>query len=62
MLYECGMRCHECTPSSAPLALCKTVVVVDTKNEIGGDGVIPHKDAIGDSRRIMVPNDTEQHR
>ncbi len=34
--------------------LHKRVVVVDTSNEIGGDGDIPHP-AIGSSRRMQVP-------
>ena len=36
------------------LAETKRVVVVDTSNEIGGDGNIPHP-GIGDARRMMVP-------
>ncbi|CAM9232289.1 unnamed protein product, partial [Laminaria digitata] len=40
----------------------QTVVIVDTSNEIAGDGSIPHLDAIGDSRRIMVPHRADQHR
>lgn len=42
--------------------LLKTVMIVDTSNEIAGDGDIPHREAIGESRRIMVPNKKEQHR
>ncbi|MCA0361162.1 MAG: AAA family ATPase [Armatimonadetes bacterium] len=38
----------------------KRVVIVDTSNEIGGDGDIPHP-AIGGSRRMQVPNPIEQH-
>ena len=37
------------------------VVVVDTSNEIGGDGNIPHP-AIGASRRIQVPEPSMQAR
>lgn len=37
----------------------KRVVVVDTNNEIAGDGDIPHP-AIGRSRRMQVPQDREQ--
>ena len=40
----------------------KTVMIVDTSNEIAGDGDTPHRAAIGESRRIMVPNKKEQHR
>ena len=38
----------------------KRVIVVDTSNEIAGDGDIPHK-AIGGSRRMQVPSPTKQH-
>jgi stage III sporulation protein SpoIIIAA len=31
----------------------KRVVIVDTSNEIGGDGDVPHK-AIGRARRMQV--------
>lgn len=33
--------------------LLKRVVIVDTSNEIGGDGDIPH-DGIGRARRMQV--------
>jgi len=39
----------------------KRVVVVDTSNEIGGDGDIPHP-AIGRARRMQVPEPGMQHR
>lgn len=38
----------------------KRVVVVDTSNEIAGDGDIPH-DGIGRARRMPVPNSNMQH-
>jgi len=38
----------------------KRVVVVDTNNEIGGDGDVPHP-AIGRARRMQVPHDREQY-
>ena len=38
----------------------KRVVIVDTSNEIGGDGDIPHQ-AIGRARRMQVPNPAHQH-
>jgi len=38
----------------------KRVVVVDTNNEIAGDGDIPHP-GIGRARRLQVPNNREQH-
>lgn len=38
----------------------KRVVVVDTSNEIAGDGDIPHP-AIGRARRMQVPNPNLQH-
>jgi hypothetical protein len=37
------------------------VIVVDTSNEIAGDGDIPHP-AIGRARRMQVPTPTDQHR
>ncbi|KAI9201353.1 hypothetical protein LWI28_022054 [Acer negundo] len=39
----------------------KRVVIVDTSNEIGGDGDIPHA-AIGNSRRMQVPEPSLQHK
>lgn len=38
----------------------KRVVIVDTSNEIGGDGDVPHA-GIGRARRMQVPNVTMQH-
>ena len=38
----------------------KRVVVVDTSNEIGGDGDIPHP-AVGGARRMQVPQPSLQH-
>jgi len=38
----------------------KRVIVVDTNNEIAGDGDVPHP-AIGRARRMQVPNTEEQH-
>lgn len=40
--------------------LCKRVVIVDTSNEIGGDGDIPHY-AVGRARRMQVPFIDAQH-
>ena len=40
--------------------LGKRVVVVDTSNEIAGDGDIPHP-GIGRARRMQVPTPEEQH-
>lgn len=40
--------------------LTKRVIVVDTSNEIAGDGDIPHP-AIGRARRMQVPTPTLQH-
>jgi stage III sporulation protein SpoIIIAA len=40
--------------------LGKRVVVVDTSNEIAGDGDIPHP-GIGDARRMQVRTPSEQH-
>ena len=41
--------------------LHRRVVVVDTSNEIGGDGDVPHP-AIGGARRMQVPDPAQQHR
>ncbi|KAG0493220.1 hypothetical protein HPP92_004214 [Vanilla planifolia] len=41
--------------------LRRRVVVVDTSNEIGGDGDVPHA-AIGGARRMQVPKPSMQHR
>lgn len=40
--------------------LSKRVIIVDTSNEIGGDGDIPHP-GIGRSRRMQVPSPDRQH-
>ena len=40
--------------------LAKRVMVVDTSNEIGGDGDIPHP-AVGRARRMQVPTPSMQH-
>jgi stage III sporulation protein SpoIIIAA len=42
------------------LAEEKRVVIVDTSNEIGGDGDIPHP-AVGRARRMQVPRPSHQH-
>ncbi|CAM8927933.1 unnamed protein product [Rhodiola kirilowii] len=39
----------------------RRVVIIDTSNEIGGDGDIPHV-AIGSARRMQVPEPSMQHR
>ena len=39
---------------------CKRVMVVDTSNEIAGDGDIPHS-GIGKARRMQVPSPVTQH-
>ncbi|XP_010252317.1 PREDICTED: uncharacterized protein ycf45 isoform X2 [Nelumbo nucifera] len=41
--------------------LHKRVVIVDTSNEIGGDGDVPHA-AIGGARRMQVPEPSMQHK
>ena len=38
----------------------KRVIIVDTSNEIAGDGDVPHP-AIGRSRRMQVPTPSKQH-
>ena len=48
---------------SAPSArngMARRVVIVDTSNEIGGDGDIPHP-GIGAARRMQVPSPDSQH-
>src|SRR6266516_3777644 len=40
--------------------LKKRVIIVDTSNEIAGDGDIPHP-AIGRARRMQVPTPSAQH-
>ncbi|XP_043688832.1 protein SEEDLING PLASTID DEVELOPMENT 1-like isoform X2 [Telopea speciosissima] len=39
----------------------RRVMIVDTSNEIGGDGDIPHA-GIGNARRMQVPNSDMQHK
>lgn len=36
-------------------------MIVDTSNEIGGDGDIPHA-GIGNARRMQVPDSDMQHK
>jgi hypothetical protein len=38
----------------------KRVVIVDTSNEIGGDGDVPHP-AIGSARRMQAGRQTDRH-
>lgn len=40
--------------------LSRRVIVIDTSNEIAGDGDIPHP-AIGEARRMQVPHPERQH-
>jgi stage III sporulation protein AA len=40
--------------------LRKRVIIVDSNNEIGGDGDIPHP-GVGSARRMQVPLNKEQH-
>jgi stage III sporulation protein SpoIIIAA len=42
------------------LAESKRVIIVDTSNEIGGDGDVPHP-AVGDARRMQVEKPSLQH-
>ncbi|HRF93875.1 MAG TPA: AAA family ATPase, partial [Aggregatilineales bacterium] len=46
--------------SARVLANGKRVVIVDTSNEIGGDGDVPHP-AVGKSRRMQVNTPEKQH-
>ncbi|KAL4443459.1 hypothetical protein ABPG75_011196 [Micractinium tetrahymenae] len=38
----------------------RQVVIVDTSNEVAGDGIVPHG-CIGGARRMMVPHRQQQH-
>lgn len=40
--------------------LTRRTIIIDTSNEIGGDGNLPHP-AVGRSRRMQVPNGKRQH-
>jgi stage III sporulation protein SpoIIIAA len=42
------------------LAENKRVIIVDTSNEIGGDGDVPHP-AVGSARRMQVAKPSLQH-
>ncbi|MGH2538547.1 MAG: R3H domain-containing nucleic acid-binding protein [Candidatus Promineifilaceae bacterium] len=42
------------------LSANRRVIIVDTSNEIGGDGDIPHP-AVGRARRMQVPKPSKQH-
>ena len=42
------------------VSACKRVIIVDTSNEIAGDGDVPHP-AIGRARRMQVPTPSLQH-
>lgn len=42
------------------LSQSKRVIIIDTSNEIAGDGDIPHS-AIGNARRMQVPSPDKQH-
>lgn len=44
----------------ASLDLNRSVMIVDTSNEIAGDGQVPHP-AVGRARRLQVPKDRKQH-
>jgi stage III sporulation protein SpoIIIAA len=46
--------------SARVLADAKRVVIVDTSNEIGGDGDVPHP-AVGKARRMQVSRPDRQH-
>ena len=46
---------------AALLAERRNVLIVDTSNEIGGDGDIPHP-PVGDARRMQVEHPSQQHR
>lgn len=57
--FACSLSLSPHLPACASR---KNVLIVDTRNDIGGDAVVPHRRAIGESRRIMVPPNTSQHR
>jgi stage III sporulation protein SpoIIIAA len=52
--------CPTCEQSRSGLYF-KWQVIVDTSNEIGGDGDVPHP-AIGGARRMQVPDPSMQHK
>lgn len=56
------LRLYKCREIARMLAddQKKRVVIVDTSNEIGGDGDVPHC-GIGLARRMQVPNVNMQH-
>lgn len=58
MIFE-KIRCREIARMLADDQM-KRVVIVDTSNEIGGDGDVPHA-GIGRARRMQVPNVNMQH-
>lgn len=47
--------------SRSPASQHEPPLQVDTSNEIGGDGDVPHP-AIGGARRMQVPDPSQQHR
>ncbi len=47
-------------PTTHEHSFKKRTIVVDTSNEIGGDGSVPHA-CIGDARRMPIPSNKEQH-
>ena len=63
---QCGRYSHTLAPSALaffpPCAATRSqkVVVVDTSNEVAGDGAVPH-DCIGGARRMMVQDRSRQH-
>jgi stage III sporulation protein SpoIIIAA len=57
MPYKSPILCGSMNPCS----LVAVQVIVDTSNEIGGDGDVPHP-AIGGARRMQVPDPSQQHR
>lgn len=59
MIFERICWCREIARMLADDQM-KRVVIVDTSNEIGGDGDVPHA-GIGRARRMQVPNVNMQH-
>ena len=58
---SCHTRFQSYAVPWSPCSLAAVQVIVDTSNEIGGDGDVPHP-AIGGARRMQVPDPSQQHR
>src|SRR6202140_1826005 len=57
---SCATSSRRASRSCGSAASRSSVVIVDTSNEIAGDGDIPHP-GIGRARRMQVPSPDQQH-